>query len=156
MPKIKEAGDYEVTVKKTTLGESSKKATPFVEFLFETESGDSIEGRLYLSDAALQRSVQTLREVFEFDNNFETIATQTEGKPASITVKIEEYTNDRGEIKEAAQVAWINRPGGGGRKIAPIANAAKTLSRLSMLAAKVPAKDGAPAKKPTAPSNEPF
>ncbi len=155
MQRIKEANDYEVIVKTTTLGESEKKKTPFVDFLFATESGETINGQLYLSDAALERTVQTLREVFGFDDNFETIAEQTEGKPANITVVLEEYTNDKGETKEYAKVAWINKPGGIARKIAPIANAAKAISRFSLLAKKVPAKDGTAPKKPTAPAPKP-
>ena len=151
MSKIETAGDHQVTVKTAEFGES-EKGTPFVQILFENQSGQSITGWLYLSEAALAGSVKTLRNAFAFDGNFETLPGQLVGKPCSVTTEFEEYNG-----QERLKVKWIN----GLRKPAkPLSGGNAFLKNLTAKAARIP--NAAPVtapKAPTAPKadeNEPF
>lgn len=132
MPLIKESGRYTATAKTVDLGQSAEKGTPYVSILFETEQGEDLTAFLYLSDAALERTVRTLREVFGFNDDFGTVKEQVTGKQASIVVEAEEY-----EGKSRMKVKWINTVGGGSGK--PLENASTLLAQLSAKAKRIAA-----------------
>lgn len=152
MPLIKSPGRYTATVENAELGQS-EKGTPFIALLCRTEQGDELTAYLYLSDAAIERTVKTLREVFAFDNSFESVVQQVTGKPCSIVVEAETY-----EGKERMKVKWVNAVGGSTAK--PLDNAASLLAQLSAKAKRIPAaapaaaRTAAPAARP-APSAKP-
>jgi hypothetical protein len=128
MSKLNEAGDFLATVKEAEFAES-EKGTPSLALLFETEKG-SIWGNMYLSDAAIERTVQALREAFNFDNNFDSLPTQVLNKQCNIVCEFEE--NEDG--KEWLRVKWVNPV----RKSKPLSNAAALLKQLSERAKRIP------------------
>ncbi len=140
MPLIQNPGRYTATVQSAELGQS-EKGTPFLALLCKTEQGEELTAYLYLSDAAIERTVKTLREVFGFDNDFEKVVEQVTGKPCSIVVEAEEY-----EGKTRMKIKWVNTLGGSSAK--PLDNAASLLAQLSARAKRIPA--AAPAAARTA------
>src|SRR5436190_23458900 len=92
MPLINTTGRHDVTTKQGSFGES-KNGTPFFELLFADDSGATINGWLYLSEAAFENSVKTLRETFGFNGDFETLPAQVSNKRCAITVEEEIYEN---------------------------------------------------------------
>lgn len=140
-------GKFIATVRKVTVGESTKKGTPGVFFDFETGEG-AIEGTLWLSEKAYERTLNTLRECFGFNDDFSTLAEQAEGKQVNIDVQME--PDEKGE-KEWPRVKWIN----------PLRAAAKPvagglLAQLSARA-KMVARPATAPKAPTPPAgNRPF
>jgi hypothetical protein len=147
MPLIKNPGRYTATVKTAELGQSAEKGTPYLSLLCKTAEGDELTAYLYLSDAAFERTTKTLREVFGFDNNFETIVEQVTGKECSIVVEAEEY-----EGKTRMRVKWVNTVSGSSGK--PLENAGSLLAQLSAKAKRIPAatptssRTAAPASRP--------
>lgn len=157
MPLIKNPGRYTATVESAELSQS-EKGTPFLALLCKNEQGDELAAYLYLSDAAVERSVKTLREVFGFDNNFETVVKQVTGRTCSIVVEMETY-----EGKERAKIKWVNTVGGSTAK--PLDNAASLLAQLSAKAKRIPAeapkaassaRPAPPAPKAAPASGDPF
>ena len=152
MPLITTTGRHTATVESAELGQS-EKGTPFLSLLCKNEQGEELTAYLYLSDAAIERTVKTLREVFGFDNNFESVVQQVTGKPCSIVVEAEEY-----EGKTRMKVKWVNTVGGSSAK--PLDNAASLLASLSAKAKRIPAaapaaaRTAAPAARP-APAAKP-
>ena len=152
MPLIQNPGRYTATVESAELGQS-EKGTPFLALLCKTDQGEELTAYLYLSDAAVERTVKTLREVFAFDNSFESVVQQVTGKPCSIVVEAEEY-----EGKTRMKVKWVNSVGGSSAK--PLENSATLLAQLSAKAKRIPAatptatRTAAPAARP-APSAKP-
>ena len=140
MPLIKNPGRYTATVQSAELGQSDK-GTPFLSLACKTDQGEELTAYLYLSDAAVERTVKTLREVFAFDNSFESVVQQVTGKPCSIVVEAEEY-----EGKTRMKIKWVNSVGGSSAK--PLDNAASLLAQLSAKAKRIPA--AAPAATRTA------
>ena len=143
MPLITKPGRYTATAKTVDLGQSAEKGTPYVSILFETEQGEDLTAFLYLSDAALERTVRTLREVFGFNDDFGTVKEQVTGKQASIVVEAEEY-----EGKSRMKVKWINTVGGSSGK--PLENAGTLLAQLSAKAKRIPASAPVAARAATA------
>ena len=141
MPLIQNPGRYTATVESAELGQS-EKGTPLLALLCKTDQGEELTAYLYLSDAAVERTVKTLREVFAFDNSFESVVQQVTGKPCSIVVEAEEY-----EGKSRMKVKWINTVGGVSGK--PLENAVSLLAQLSARAKRIPA--AAPTAARTAP-----
>ena len=152
MPLIQNPGRYTATVESAELGQS-EKGTPFLALLCKTDQCEELTAYLYLSDAAVERTVKTLREVFAFDNSFESVVQQVTGKPCSIVVEAEEY-----EGKTRMKIKWVNSVGGSSAK--PLDNAASLLAQLSAKAKRIPAaapaaaRTAAPAARP-APSAKP-
>ena len=152
MPLIQNPGRYTATVESAELGQS-EKGTPFLALLCKTDQGEELNAYLYLSDAAVERTVKTLREVFAFDNSFESVVQQVTGKPCSIVVEAEEF-----EGKTRMKVKWVNTVGGSAGK--PLENAGTLLAQLSAKAKRIPAaapaatRTAAPAARP-APSAKP-
>jgi len=131
-------GRFTATVQKAEVGESTKKGTPGVFFTFKTSEGE-IDGSLWLSEKPYERTLNTLRECFGFNDDFATLGAQVEGRECSITVEIE--TAEDG--KEWPRVKWIN----------PIRAAAKPaasglLARLSSQAKTIAKPAGMPAPQP--------
>ena len=147
MPLIKNPGRYTATIESAELGQSEAKGTPYLSLLCKTAEGEELTAYLYLSDAAFERTTKTLREVFAFDNNFETVVAQVTGKECSIVVEAEEY-----EGKTRMRVKWINAVGGSSGK--PLENAGSLLAQLSAKAKRIPAaaptaaRTAAPASRP--------
>lgn len=147
MPLIKNPGRYTATIESAELGQSEAKGTPYLSLLCKTAEGEELTAYLYLSDAAFERTTKTLREVFGFDNNFETVVAQVTGKECSIVVEAEEY-----EGKTRMRVKWINAVGGSSGK--PLENAGSLLAQLSAKAKRIPAaapsaaRTAAPASRP--------
>jgi hypothetical protein len=94
--------DIPVTVVSAEVGESRTKGTPGVFFKFSNDDGE-IDGELYLSGGALERSINTLRSAFGFNDDFSTITEQCVGKDCVITTEIENYKG-----KDRTRVQWIN------------------------------------------------
>ncbi len=140
-------GKYTATVTKAEVAESKTKGTPGVFFTFRTSSGE-IDGTLWLSEKPYERTLETLRKVFGFNDDFETLGTQLEGRKCSITVENE--TNDKGQ--DWPRVKWINAVGGsaskpaaGGLLAKPTAQARKIAKPAGMHApAPVKSDDGNP------------
>ncbi|HTJ77698.1 MAG TPA: hypothetical protein VL357_01760 [Rariglobus sp.] len=149
MPLINSAGRHAVTAKQVQLGQSDT-GTPFVQIAFEDDAGAAITGWLYLSEAAFERTVAVLREVFGFDDNFDTIVGQVEGKRCSIVCENETYQG-----KERLKVKWINPEGGGGGAPAkPLSNQSELLKQLTAKAARI-AKPAAKAPNAARPAQTP-
>lgn len=109
-------GNYFCTVKppgKGWLGE--KKGTPFIRVPLVVEDGPQ-EGKEilwygYLTDAAFDRTIQTLAEVFGFDGDLDGLQNGTvsfAGQECRIVTDFEEY---KGESR--LKVKWLNSAGGG-------------------------------------------
>jgi len=96
-------GKYTATVVRAEIAESKTKGTPGVFFTFRTSEGE-IDGTLWLSEKAYERTLNTLRVVFGFNDDFASLAEQVETRECSITVKNE--LDDQG--KEWPRVQWIN------------------------------------------------
>lgn len=128
MPKIEIPGRYAAKVIEASLGEAST-GTPYVYLSFETDEGQHIGAWLYVSDKAFENTLETLRETFGFDGNFENLG-QLRAKACSITV--EEEKDDKG--KPRLRVRWINPPGGGG-KPAPQGLAAQLTAKAARFGA---------------------
>jgi hypothetical protein len=121
-------GKHVATVTTAALSESSK-GTPCIQIEFES-SGESITSWLYLSDAAFDNSVKTLRDAFGFDDNFEALEAQLIGRKCQIVVQ--EEANDKGEMKP--RVKWINSLRSTPR---PLSNAEELKAKLTAKAARL-------------------
>lgn len=105
MPLVEKEGTFLSKVKAAAIGESSN-GKPFLQMTFECAEG-SIAKRFYLSDAAWDFSMKTLKEVFGFDGDFMNLS-QFEGKECSIVTENEADNNG----EQRLQVKWVNSPGG--------------------------------------------
>jgi hypothetical protein len=139
-------GKHTATVIKAEVAESKTKGTPGVFFTFRTASGE-IDGAFWLTEkeftkrdgttsSPITETLTTLRKVFGFNDDFETLGTQIEGRECSIT--IENETDDKG--KDWPRVKWINALGGSASK--PL------LARLTAQAKKIAKPAGMPAPAP--------
>ena len=147
MPLINSAGRHAVTTKQVQLGQSGT-GTPFVQLLFENEKGEVITGWLYLSENSFERTVQVLREAFSFNNNFDDVVSQVEGKRCSIVCENETYNG-----KETLKVKWVNAEGsGGGAPAKPLSNQSELMKELSAKATRIarPAAKAPSAARPAA------
>lgn len=148
MPQLQSPGKYKATVKAVQFGQSFKKGTPFIELLLETDDHYTIKAQLYFSETAFDRAVNTLRECFGFDDNFDTAEDQLVGGRCSIDCQLEPFTTEKGEAKDLLKVKWINPENEGAK---PIANQSEFLKSLSAKAARIARPDGLPAPRPAAP-----
>ena len=76
-------GRFTAIAQKAEVGESTKKGTPGVFFTFKTSEGE-IDGSLWLSDRAYERTLNTLRECFGFNDDFASLGAQVEGRECSV------------------------------------------------------------------------
>jgi len=139
-------GRFTALVLKAEVGESQKKNTPGVFFSFKTSEGE-IDGTLWLSEKPYERSLNTLRECFGFNDDFATLAAQAEGREVSITVETE--TDEKG--KDWSRVKWINAIRSAAAK--PVAGG--MLARLSAQAKAIAKPAGMPAPQPAKPKPAP-
>jgi hypothetical protein len=151
MPLINTAGRHAVTTTSCEFGESGK-GKPYVAFDFKRDDGATLLGFLTLVDKddankISEHTLKTLREVFDFDGNFETLPTQAVGKPCSIVTEFE--PDEKGQDK--LRVRWINPLS----SVKPLANASGLLKSLTDQAKRIPPKAGTTPKpapsKPTTP-----
>ena len=137
---IKEPGRYPATIAEAVLGESDK-GTPFLRLTFHAAEGQ-IDGYLYLSDKAIDRTCQVLKDI-GFAGDFDRLDT-LKGVAVSITCEMEDF-----EGKDRLKVRWINPPR---KEVAPPpAGLAKSLTaRFRSIAgpAKPVARTTAPAAAP--------
>jgi hypothetical protein len=148
-------GRHAVRVVSHILGRSST-GTPHIAVLFEDVNGDRITWYGYLSDAAMERTITSLR-VLGWDplkddgridrlNGTETLV----GAEAEVVVEAETYNGE-----SRMKVKWVNEPGGGGLgdgMASEDANAFATSIRAKILAAPKPKANSqpGPAKVPAA------
>lgn len=138
MSKTIQSGRHEVTVIEAEIGESKNKGTPGVFFKFEDEIGDQIEGTLWLTETVgasgkspFDRSLETLRLAFGFNDDFTKVSEQCVGKRCSITV--EDEADDKGKFWP--RVKWINPLRGpsskpaGGSLLATLSKKAKAVPK---------------------------
>lgn len=114
------AGKYTArAVGETVLGKSKKQETPFIEFYFEVKGGEANGERVrwtsYFSEKTSERTIDSLR-LCGWDGDDLSVFSdgQLHGldkKEVSIVVEIEKYKNEKGEDRESAKVAWVNRIG---------------------------------------------
>jgi hypothetical protein len=138
-------GRFTALVQKAEVGESTKKGTPGVFFSFKTSEGE-IDGTLWLSEKTYERSLNTLRECFGFNDDFATLADQAEGREVSITVETE--TDEKG--KDWSRVKWINAIRSAAKPVA-----GGMLARLSAQAKSIAKPAGMPAPQPAKPKPAP-
>jgi len=138
-------GKHQATVTGAFLSESSK-GTPCVQIEFDA-NGETATAWLYLSDAAFERAVKTLRDAFGFDDNFETLPDQLIGKQCQIVV--EDEADDKGVLRP--RVKWINSLRSAPR---PLSNAEVLTAKLSAKASRIAREVGAASRAP-APAAKP-
>jgi hypothetical protein len=138
-------GKHQATVTGAFLSESSK-GTPCVQIEFDA-NGEATTAWLYLSDAAFERAVKTLRDAFGFDDDFETLPDQLIGKQCQIVV--EEEADDKGVLRP--RVKWINSLRSAPR---PLSNAEVLTAKLSAKASRIAREVGAATRAP-APAAKP-
>lgn len=110
MPLLEKEGRFVAKVTAAELGQvDNENQTPYVQMNFDTDEG-SITGRVWLSEAAFERSLKVLKDCFGFDGNFENLDPIVD-QECSITTEFEEYEKD-GETKKSLRVKWINPKGG--------------------------------------------
>jgi hypothetical protein len=131
-------GKHQATVTGAFLSESSK-GTPCVQIEFDA-NGDTATAWLYLSDAAFERAVKTLRDAFGFDDDFETLPDQLVGKQCQIVVEYE--ADDKGVLRP--RVKWINSLRSAPR---PLSNAEVLTAKLSAKASRIVREVSAAAPK---------
>lgn len=155
-------GRHKATVIAATVGESSEKKTPGVFIDFQLEEGGTIRGTLWLSDRAYERSLNTLREVFAFNDDFESIGAKLEGRACSVVIEFEEDQKEPGKFWP--RVKWINPVGAGPKPVAQVENSllsrlskqAKTIARPAEAPAPQPKTKPAPAQVPAIDDERPF
>jgi len=119
MKYINSEGSFDCIVTEPTagwIGESEEKGSPFVRIPVQVtedgaEKGSGAVWMGYLTNAAFDRTIKVLVEVFGFNGDLASLATgkQTfKDKPCSITTEFEEYNN-----KRRCKVKWLNAVGGG-------------------------------------------
>lgn len=107
-------GDFLVEARKPKsgwLGKSKEKQTPYIQIGFTVledvvNEGAEITWFGYLSDKAIERTIDTLVAAFGFDGDLSGLVagkTSFEGMRARITVEAEEY-----EGKKRYKVRWLN------------------------------------------------
>lgn len=101
MPLLEKTGTFSATTKNPQLGESNN-GTPYLQLTFEADQG-IIARRLYLSDAAWDYSMKTLKKAFSFDSDFENLA-QLDNRECEI---VTHYEKDQ-EGKDQIAVKWVN------------------------------------------------
>lgn len=151
MPLINTAGRHAVKVTSCEFGESGK-SKPYVAFDFRREDGHTLVGFLTLVDKGdpnkiSEFTLKTLREVFAFDGNFETLPDQAVGKDCSIVTEFE--ADEQG--KDRLRVRYINPLS----SVKPLTNAATLLKTLTEQAKRIPPKAGGPKPAPSKPSTPP-
>ena len=109
MQLLEREGRFNAKVIDAELGElNNENQTPYLLLHFETLEG-FIFGRVWLSSKAFDRSLETLKECFEFAGNFEDLSLLI-GRECNITTEYEEYQSQDG-LQQTLRVKWINPMG---------------------------------------------
>src|SRR5215467_13714889 len=121
MSKFADQGTYQAkAIGEVVLGKSAQKGTPFIEFYFQVTKGE-LEGSKvrytgYFTDGTQKRTIDSLRACGWNGDNLAVFRDGAlhglDNKEVEIVTTLEEFTNDKGEKKEAARVAWVNNVGG--------------------------------------------
>lgn len=153
MSKTIQSGRHEVTVIEAEIGESKNKGTPGVFFRFRDDAGDEIEGTLWLTETVgasgkspFDRTLETMRLAFGFNDDFTKVSQQCVDKRCSITVEDEADNNG----KFWPRVKWINPLRGPSSKPA----GGSLLASLSKKAKAVPKPADMPKTQASKPANE--
>lgn len=119
MEYLHKEGVFNCTVIEPTagwIGEQGDKQTPFIRVpVVVSEGSETGKGAVWqgwLSNAAFEKTILRLKEVFDFNGDLAFLATgkaTLAGKLCSITTEFEEY-----EGKRRLKIKWLNAPGGGG------------------------------------------
>jgi hypothetical protein len=120
-PKLPTTGTYKARASgECVLGASKAKGTPFLEFYLTIIGGEHAGQRVrwtgYFTENTNERTIQSIQicgwageDISEFsDGSLHGL----DSNEVEIVVEHEDYTNDQGEAKTVARVAWINRAGG--------------------------------------------
>jgi hypothetical protein len=150
MSLLKTAGRHAATATQCEIDEPEGKAAS-VRILFHTDTGEEITAWLSLKTeygagkqkSAFDITLDTLRSAFGFDDNFETLPSQVEGKECDIVTEFETYNG-----KERLRVKFVNPPGGGMKAATP--PRVSTLAALSAQAKRIARPAGAPKPAPVA------
>lgn len=110
------------TTSSNALSLSKTKGTPSVKIAFRsvpTEDGEqprTLFADLWLTDAAFEATVRTLREVFRWEGNdlSELNAPILQGIEVDLVCEVEGYTDAQQQPREREVVKFINLPGAGG------------------------------------------
>jgi hypothetical protein len=146
-------GTVEAKVLSLRLGESSKKKSPRVEIEFAildgTFKGESFSDDFYLSEAAIDRTVDVLRILGWQGDDLSQLGSAVGGK-CQLVLKEEEYD---GKVK--TRTKFVNPPGGGNRQAAPMSDDAAT-SLANSLKARIRSSDAARAEAAKSNGKAPF
>lgn len=136
---LKTAGNFDCVVvddASNGLFESTEKKTPGIRLMLEVlspaaQAGEVIAWSGWLSDAAFERTTQTINEVFGFGGNYGEVAENPNlfsQQQCSIVTEMETDRDDAS--KQHLRVKWLNPLGGKGGS-APVLeiNAAKDLAK---------------------------
>lgn len=125
MEKFKEGIHGNVSIAGCFVSESKEKKTPFVGIVFEKEDGAIITWNGWLSPKAIERTMQTISDIGFIGKKFADIANPkfaveqlfNEVDDLTITVEIESFTNDKGEIINTPKIKWVNAGSFGPKKL---------------------------------------
>lgn len=102
-------------------GSAGEKNTPYIRIPLQITDGpmegQEVTYQAWITDAALNRTVDNLMEVFEWDGDLVKLAKQVNtgpfvGKPCSIVCEEEEYKG-----KKRVVIKWLNGPDGAGKML---------------------------------------
>ena len=86
MRQISIPGRYNAKVELAEIRQSEATGAYYLYMEFATDDGECASKRLYLSEKALEYSVKSLNEAFDFDGDFSSVGTQLVGAECRITV----------------------------------------------------------------------
>lgn len=127
------------TTSSNALSLSKTKGTPSVKIAFrsipteEAEQPRTLFADLWLTDAAFDASVRTLREVFrwEGDDLSELNSPILQGIEVDLVCEVEAYTDAQQQPREREVVKFVNLPGAGGVKALDGMDAANLCASLN-------------------------
>ena len=127
------------TTSSNALSLSKTKGTPSVKIAFrsvpteDSEQPRTLFADLWLTDAAFEATVRTLREVFHWEGNdlSELNAPILQGTDVDLVCEVEGYTDAQQQPREREVVKFINLPGAGGVKALDGMDAANLCASLN-------------------------
>ena len=105
MRQISIPGKYNAKVNSAEVRQSEATGAYYLYVEFITHDGEFTFKRLYLSEKAIEYSVKSLNEAFDFDGDFSAVKQQLEGKECRIVVAESETEEGRRYL----EVRYINR-----------------------------------------------
>lgn len=122
---IEKTGTYQATVDEAVIAESQANGTPSVKFKLTVPDEGTAYYDAWLTDRALDRTIENLIDVFGFDGDFANLD-QFKGKECQIKIQSEVW-----EGKTRYKVAYLNHKDGGGIKAMDEAKANDLAARLT-------------------------